>query len=36
MNRERRAKKRKAVSPQSKGDSLRDERRFIGKVEAIP
>ena len=29
-------KKRKALSLQSKGDSLRDERRFIGKVEAIP
>ena len=35
MNRERRAKKRKAVSPQSKGDSLRDERPFVGKVKAM-
>jgi hypothetical protein len=28
-------KKRKAVSPQSRGDSLLDERRFIGKVKAM-
>jgi hypothetical protein len=27
--------KRKALSSQSKGDSLRDERPFIGKVKAI-
>ena len=28
-------KKRNVLSPQSRGDSLQDERRFIGKVKAI-
>ena len=35
LNGEQLVKKRKAVSSQSKGDSLGDERPFVGKVKAM-
>ena len=35
LTHQRAIKKRKALSSQSKDDSLRDERRFIDKVKAL-